>query len=115
MPLRKRKVRDMNNTAAAQTITTHDIEAGYEHDGWLGFGYLGERRHARAALVSCEWTIDNIEEADEMAVKIANEKGWSSARFFDWVNSKDGRWYADIMLGGELSLADVEMAHKYVR
>lgn len=98
-----------------QSLTVQDIEAGYAHDGWQCFGYLGERRSAQAALQSGEWTIDNIAEADEMAVKIANQKRWSPARFFDWLNSKDGRWYADIMLGGELSLADVEMAQKYVR
>lgn len=102
-------------TTKTAALTVKNIEDAYFHNDWHGFGYLGERRNAIQALESGEWTIDNISEADEMALKIANGKGWTPARFFDWLNSKDGRWYADIMLGGELSLADVEMAHKYVR
>lgn len=105
----------MTTTTSTPTLTVADIEAGYENPGWLGFGYLGDRQRAKAALASGDWTVDNIEEADAMALRIANEKGWTAERFFEWLNSRDARWFADIMLGGELSLANVEMAPKYVR
>jgi hypothetical protein len=42
-------------TKTATTLTVADIEAGYEHDGWLGFGYLGERFHGdvRPLVLDC--------------------------------------------------------------
>jgi hypothetical protein len=37
--------------------------------------------------------------ADTLALRIANEQRWTSARFFEWLNSKNGRWYGDATLG----------------
>jgi hypothetical protein len=80
-------------------LTIKDIEAGYTNDGWLGFGYLGERQNAIAAVQSGEWEFANVTIADTLALRIANEQRWTSARFFEWLNSKNGRWYGDATLG----------------
>ena len=93
-------------------LTVQDIEAGYANDEWLGFGYLGERRNAIEAVQSGEWEFANVTVADTLALQVANEKRWSPERFFQWLNSKDGRWYADMTLGSdEFS----ERAATYVR
>lgn len=97
--------------AKRTNLTVADIEAGYEHDGWLGFGYLGERRNAAEAVRSGEWEYANVTAADTLALKIANEKGWTAKRFFDWLNSKDGRFFADMTLGSD----EFERAEQYVR
>jgi hypothetical protein len=89
----------MKNTDSALTIK--DIEAGYENESWLGFGYLGDRRNAAEAVRSGEWEYANITLADDAALKEANRKHWSAARFFDWLNSKNGRWYADATIGSD--------------
>ncbi len=93
-------------------LTVQDIEAGYETDGWLGFGYLGERRNAAEAARSGEWEFANVTAADTLALEVANAKHWSRSRFFQWLNSKDGRWFGDMTLGGEDM--DPNAAH-YVR
>jgi hypothetical protein len=105
----------MTTKTTAPALTVEDIEAAYQNDGWLGFGYLGGRQSAREAIASGEWTIDNIAEADALALRIANEKGWTAERFFEWMNAKLGRWFADVMLGGELSEQDLAMAEGLVR
>jgi hypothetical protein len=99
-------------TKTATTLTVADIEAGYEHDGWLGFGYLGERRFAIAAVRSGEREFVNVTAADELVLRIANEQGWTPEQLFDWANSKLGRWYGDVTLGCE----DLgSMAARYVK
>ena len=92
-------------------LTVKDIEAGYANDAWLGFGYLGERRNAIAAVQSGEWESANVTAADELALRIANEKHWTASRLFTWLNSKDGRWFGDMTLGSD----DFDMAANYVR
>ena len=82
-----------------QELTIKDIEAGYENESWLGFGYLGERRNAIAAVRSGEWEFANVTAADTIALEVANAKHWTPERFFEWLNSKDGRWFADMTIG----------------
>lgn len=104
-------------------LTVADIEAGYEHDshdgcdGFLGFGYLGGRLSAESAASAGEWpggpTLAAIAAADEAALAIANAKRWNRERLFTWLNSKDGRWYADEVLGSGADPAKV--ASRYVR
>jgi len=93
------------------TLTVHDIESGYSNDAWQGFGYLGERRNAAEAVQSGEWEYANVTAADTLALRIANDNGWTPARFFQWLNSKDGRWYADMTIGSD----DFGRAAEYVR
>ena len=96
-----------------QQLTVQDIEDGYANDEWLGFGYLGGRRGAIQAVLSGEWETANVTAADTLALKIANRKHWSPERFFAWLNSKFGRWYADVTLGSDDF--DAATAAKYVR
>jgi len=85
-------------TTRRRDLTVDDIEAGYLHeshdgrcDGWLGFGYLGERRH---------WPADiRRENADAAILAVANLNRWTAERLFTWLNSKPGRWYGDMTLG----------------
>lgn len=93
-------------------LTVADIEAGYTNDAWLGFGYLGGRRNAIDAVRSGEWESARVTEADTMVLSVANAKGWDRARLFDWLNSKDGRWYADMTLGSD---DDISAAARYIR
>jgi hypothetical protein len=87
------------DTTTAPALTVKDIEAGYTNDAWLGFGYLGGRRNAAEAVRSGEWEFANVTAADELALRIANEKHWTPERFFQWLNSKDGRWFAGATIG----------------
>lgn len=68
------------------TLATQDIEAGYENEEWLGFGYLGSRRYLNDA--------DRIA-ADRHILREANRLGWTADEFFAWMNSKYGRWMCD--------------------
>lgn len=74
------------NAAYVGTLTVEDIEAGYDHDDWLGFGYLNGRTYLED---------DDQAEADARLLAYANAHGWTAARLFTWCNSKPGRWYAD--------------------
>jgi hypothetical protein len=96
----------MTATTAAR-LTTADIEAGYDHDEWLGHGYLGSRRLAleEYELEEGEEPIDwaaTVAVADEMVLFHANRLGWAGPQFFAWLNSKYGRWAADLMIGSKL-------------
>jgi hypothetical protein len=84
-------------TTKTRELTIDDIEAGYANDGWLGFGYLGERqRYAER---------DDIDEgreveADVFVLETANQRGWSRDQLFQWMNSRDGRHFGDLAFGG---------------
>lgn len=97
------------STAASSTFDrmTHD-------DRWLGLGYLGERHHA----------LDNsdpeapaqpalVEFADTFVLDVTID--WTADELFHWANSKDGRWFGDLVFGGSCSQADLDMAGRYVR
>ena len=85
-------------TTTARALTVADIEAGYEHAEYGGWGYLGEREHA--------FTDDSVspqtgEAADRVALRLANEQGMTADQFFAWLNSRPGRHYGDLALHGE--------------
>jgi hypothetical protein len=71
------------------TLTTKDIEAGYEDERWLGWGYLGER----------DRTDGPTDRADAIVLRFAAERGWDAEDLFHWANSKDGRWFGDWAFG----------------
>jgi hypothetical protein len=82
-------------------FTTADLEAMYRNDEWLGFGYLGERRNELTSRdAESPARPDLVAIADNMAIAEANRLGLTPAEFFDWANSKLGRWYGDCMFGG---------------
>lgn len=84
--------------------TTATLDAFTLNEGWLGFGYIGSRNNAQAE----GWRTLT---ADDLALSMANAAHLSTAAFFEWANSKNGRWFADIMLGDPNP--DVAMARRY--
>lgn len=74
-------------------MTTYtDFDAMSENPEWLGFGYIGTRRHLsetdRAA-------------GDALVIAFATDEGWSDAALFEWANSKSGRYFADAIADGD--------------
>lgn len=106
----------MTTRTAHKDLTAQDIEAGYHNDAWLGFGYLGVRKHYLADGEAGGWpdTARTVAETDQAILAIANEKRWTPEQLFDWCNSKLGRWYADETLGGYTPDVDA-VAGKYVK
>lgn len=89
-------------------FTVDVFEEMSRDDRWLGHGYLGARRNALDTSDS-ESHLDPaiVAEADRIAVERANTRDMSYDAFFEWANSKVGRWYGDTMFGGG-SRADME-------
>ena len=58
---------------------------------WLGAGYLGERNN----------TVDVAARdlLDEFLPDHFESLGWTDEDVFAWANSKDGRWFGDVMFG----------------
>lgn len=97
----------MNTTTTFDQMTTDDR--------WLGFGYLGERRNAldnsdpEAPAIPAR-----VELADTFVLDVTAD--WTDDELFAWANSKDGRWYGDILFGTtHLTQRDLDMAARYVR
>jgi hypothetical protein len=82
-------------------LTDADIEAGYKNETWQGHGYLGTRR-----LAFGDVPLKRIALADETILRIGNEKRWTPEQFFDWMNSKHGRWYGEAFFWGPPSVLD---------
>jgi hypothetical protein len=107
------------NQATATALTLDAIENAAAHEshgdeceGWQGFGYIGERSRrldtiwtAIAAAkrgVEPDVTVDDpaaalaaVALSDQAVLDYANQAGWSEHRLFDWLNSRDGRHFAD--------------------
>jgi len=81
----------MTTSPASTPLTVALIEAGYNDDRYLGWGYLNERRNADPALVAV---------ADALVIRLANQERWTAEILFHWLNSKNGRWFADEIFGG---------------
>jgi hypothetical protein len=67
------------------------LERFAQVDAFLGFGYIGGRRHLSEA---------NQHGADRMLLQRASVLEMTETELFDWANSKDGRWYADCWADG---------------
>lgn len=78
-------------TTQTQELTVQDIEAGYENADWLGYGYLNERRHTDA---------DAQARGDAYVLQIAAAHKWSTVDLFNFVNSRVGRHFGDLVFGG---------------
>jgi len=72
---------------------------------WLGFGYLGERRHQNHQAQS---------DADLLALETAIGRGLTYGQKFTWANSKYGRWYGDCMFGCNGQRAEKYLPTKYL-
>lgn len=87
---------------AARVLASQQIVALEKREDWGGYGYLGERRHVHASIVSGEWpdTMWNrVAEADTFVVLCAVNNGWNDDRLFEWANSRAGRHFADEVFG----------------
>ena len=72
-----------------------------DDERWLGYGYLGERRHALDSTdPEAPAQPDLVAEADRRVVQWAGIHRWTGEELFAWANSKLGRWYGDAMFGG---------------
>lgn len=80
----------MTTTTAHTVDTLNDF--AYD-DRYLGWGYIGER--ARAAEESPE----TVALMDAEVLRLANEAELTEDEFFEWANSKNGRWYVDMTFG----------------
>lgn len=78
------------DAVSGMTITAAHIAEGYENPDWLGYGYLGARQSMSATVRAT---------ADRVVVRMANERGWTPEVFFEWMNSKCGRWFGDATHG----------------
>lgn len=87
----------MPRTAPAP-LTISDLLAGLEDERWLGFGYLGERSHQKAAAQ---------DRGDLYVLQVANEQGWTRDELIVFVVSRVGRHFGDLVFGG-WSDAEVE-------
>jgi hypothetical protein len=91
------------NTKTRSHLTAADIEAMYNNENWLGFGYLGERRNllttddSEAAPLRERQLL--VEATDQRLLDHANDNGWTCDELFTWANSKLGRWFGDAMFG----------------
>lgn len=73
-------------------FSTEIFDTMYTNPEWEGFGYLGERRREANSP-------EEIAEADQRAIAVAESLGMTEAQLFAWANSKIGRWYGDAMFG----------------
>jgi hypothetical protein len=77
-------------------LTVADIEAGYDHDDWRGWGYLGERQRAMGTATGRRLAAA----ADRRILAYANAQGWDRVDLFNWTNSTYGRHFGDCWLQG---------------
>jgi hypothetical protein len=98
----------MSTTTATHSngLTVQDIIAGYDNEQWLGFGYLGERaswldtQDPEVESISPE----RIAEVDAAILREANRRRWMPITFFRWLNSRDGRHFADAAFGCDMAV-----------
>jgi len=72
------------------------FDAMTDNPEWGGYGYLGERRVGRTSA----HTPEAIAAMDEATYQIAEAQGLTDAELFEWANSRDGRWWADMTITG---------------
>lgn len=85
-----------NKRHPAPTLTIDDLEAGYDHDNWGGFGYLGTRQDGMGKAKNRAI----IRALDDRLLAYANEHGWTADDLFTFTDSKRGRWLAESFLYG---------------
>lgn len=89
------------SNADPERLTTADIDRMTEDDRWLGFGYLGERQFAlHSTDPEAPAQPERVATIDAWLIARANRLGLDYDDLFAWANSKDGRWFADAVFGG---------------
>lgn len=105
-------------TTKTTTLTQADLEAGYDNEAWDGYGYLGSREtylQGEARHDIERQTADlRVRIADKMVLAEANHRGMSRTRFFEWLNSKNGRWTADELLGNPIDPDTAKNVSRYM-
>jgi hypothetical protein len=88
-------------TMSTTTLTAAVFDEFSRDDRWLGFGYLGERRN-RLSDIDPDRPAepDLVAAIDQRIVDHANAEGWTRDDLFHWANSRDGRWFGDVVFGG---------------
>lgn len=79
-------------------LTTDHINDGYDNPQWCGVGYLGERTYLPETTRRT---------ADKVVLRHANDRGWTPEVFFEWLNSKCGRWFCDHTYGRRWTQRDL--------
>jgi hypothetical protein len=69
-------------------LTRYDIIKGYTNPEWSGHGYLG----------TCLFYPDKVTKSDTFLLAEANRREWDDKLLFLFLNSTDGRHYADASL-----------------
>lgn len=105
------RVMNTATSTAPRTLTRNDLKGMHNADNWLGYGYLGERhnylaREEELAIITPEAADAFLAEVDQVVLDDANAHGYSYDDLFEWANSKNGRWFADVVLGGAGTLED---------
>jgi len=100
----------MNSTTThSNGITTQDILDGYDNPEWLGWGYFGERQGwLTSDDPECPAQPERVAQVDMAIVAEANRRRWTARRLFRFLNSRDGRHFADAMFGCDAPIADVK-------
>lgn len=81
--------------------TLADIEHGYDNPEWGGYGYLeGRSRAMHSTDPDVPSQPDRVTAADEWLLAEVNRQGFTAAEFFEWLNSRTGRFYGDLWFGG---------------
>lgn len=78
-----------------------------DRDDFAGFGYIGARRNQLdGSDAECPARPDLVAAVDAWIVARAQLAGWTEEQLFDWANSRDGRFFADVVFGsGSTDLA----------
>jgi hypothetical protein len=82
-------------------LTVNDIHAGYSNPEWCGFGYLSTRNHALSSIdPECPAQPERVAQADARVIAEANQRSWTADDLFEWLNSRNGRYFGDLWFGG---------------
>ena len=86
-----------------KNLTAEVFATMQAHPDYEGFGYIGGRlaqiEMVRSGEVPAVEGDHYLDQADLMAIESANQQGLTAEQFFQWANSKRGRWYADCWFG----------------
>jgi hypothetical protein len=98
----------MNTT---QTTATQTFDRMTGDNRWLGFGYLGERDHMlNSTDPDSPAQPELVATTDQRILEVTAD--WTADELFHWANSKDGRWFADMVFGCDDTF---EHAARYIR
>lgn len=95
-------------------FTTTDLDQMVFHADFEGFGYIGARINFVQGIVEGEIAPELaglLAAADAKVLRQVNTYGIEEDEFFDWANSRNGRYYGDAMFGGGEAHATQYLPH----